>query len=145
MYFECLLSCQATRLRLARQFLMHLSATLSEIEIPPKALLRQPRRRRPFLFSGGQIKELIQASSQLGPEGSLRPHTFSTLFGLLASTGLRPSEALNLEFDDVDLGHRPPRLHVRQTKFHKSRLVPLHGSVADKLAEYAGSAMPFSL
>lgn len=130
-------SCQATRLRVARQFLMHLSATQWEIEIPPRALLRSPRRRRPFLFSTDQIKELIRATSGLGPPASLRPHTFSTLFGLLASTGLRPSEALRLTVADVDLGQNPPQLRVRETKFRKSRLVPLHASVADKLAAYA--------
>jgi integrase len=130
-------SSRATRLRLARQFLLHLSATQSNIEIPPKGLLIRPRRRRPFLFSPEQVTELIGAASLLGPEGSLRPRTFSTLIGLLASTGLRPSEALKLTVADVGLDQLPPRLLVRESKFRKSRLVPLHSSVAEKLAAYA--------
>jgi integrase/recombinase XerD len=78
----------------------------------------------------------MEAASHLGPEGSLRPHTISTLLGLLTSTGLRPSEALKLEVADVDL--RPsPQLRIRETKYHKSRLVPLHGTTAARLGEYA--------
>ena len=66
---------------------------------------------------------------------SLRPHTFATFFGLLACTGLRVSEALSLTRPDVDW--RQGLLTIRQTKFRKSRLVPLHPSAADMLKGYA--------
>ena len=61
--------------------------------------------------------------------------TYSTLFGLLASTGLRVSEALNLRKDHVDLGRGI--LRIEQTKFRKSRLVPVHSTVAQALRRYA--------
>jgi len=55
------------------------------------------------------------------------------LIGLLASTGLRVSEALNLRLDDL----LPDGvLHIHQTKFNKSRLVPMHASVVKALQAY---------
>ena len=133
---RCGQSGHASRLNVARRFLSHLSATFPEVGIPPKGLLPPPRRPKPFLFSAGQIRTLMEAASDLGPGGSLRPHTVSTLFGLLASTGLRPSEALKLEIADVDL-RQSTRLYIRETKFRKSRLVPLHCTTAARLGEYA--------
>lgn len=133
---RCGQSGHASRLNVARRFHWHLSATFPEVEIPPKGLLPSPMRPKPFLFSAGQIQTLIEAASDLGPGRSLRPHTVSTVFGLLASTGLRPSEALKLEVADIDLG-RSPQLLIRETKFHKSRLVPLHCTTAARLREYA--------
>jgi integrase len=66
----------------------------------------------------------------------LRPHTLSTLLGLLASTGLRIGEAIRLQIAHVHLDLDPPQLHVLETKFHKSRLVPLHPSTAERLRHY---------
>ena len=78
----------------------------------------------------------MQAAQQAGPRGALRPYTFSTLIGLFASTGLRAGEALRLTMADVELDREPPVLHIRETKFHTSRLVPLHASTADHLRHY---------
>jgi integrase len=71
----------------------------------------------------------------LAPTDGLRPKTYRTLLGLLASTGLRVCEALKLERDDVEMTHH--LLSIRQTKFHKSRVVPLHESVTRALGAYA--------
>src|SRR5207244_1693971 len=60
----------------------------------------------------------------------------STLIGLLASTVLRVGEALRLTVTDVVLESEPPCLHIRETKFYKSRLVPLHPSTANQLRHY---------
>jgi integrase/recombinase XerD len=106
-------------------------------EVPSAALVARPRRRKPFLFSAGEISLLLEAALSLGPAASLRPYTVSTLLGLLASAGLRASEALKLTVKDVLLEIESPRLEIRETKFHKSRLVPIHATVADKLREYA--------
>jgi integrase len=58
---------------------------------------------------------------------------YATLLGLIAATGLRVSEALDLRFDDL----RPDGvLLIRRTKFGKSRLVPLHPTAADALDRY---------
>jgi integrase len=77
---------------------------------------------------------LLQATDDLLPTDGLRPMTYRTLFGLLAATGLRISEALHLQPQDVDLVHRI--LIVRQTKFRKSRLVPLHSTTVTALKRY---------
>jgi integrase len=89
------------------------------------------------LFTPLQIERLIAAARQAQPQGSLRPHTLATLLGLLASTGLRVGEALRLAITDVWLDHTPPLLQIRETKFQKSRLVPLHATTAEQLAVYA--------
>src|SRR5262249_24806033 len=67
------------------------------------------------------VRTLRAHAAQLKPVGSLRPHTYQTLVGLLAATGLRSSEALGLRFTDVT----PDGLVIRQTQFRKSRLVPI--------------------
>ena len=72
---------------------------------------------------------LLSAASQLKPDNSIRPATYSTLFALLVATGLRISEALALEVQDItDDG-----LLVRATKFKKDRLVPIHPSTHQAL------------
>jgi integrase/recombinase XerD len=134
---RCGISGKAARLSVARRFLFHLSAVVPGTEVPSAALLARPRRRKPFLFSLDEISNLLHAASALGPKASLRPHTLSTILGLLASSGLRASEALKLTVADVLLDLNPPRLEIRQTKFNKSRLVPIHKTTANKLREYA--------
>ena len=75
----------------------------------------------PHIYSWGEIDRLIQAALQLGPSGSLKGQTYATLLALLVATGLRISEALNLRFADIT----PDGLLIRETKFRKTRLVPL--------------------
>jgi integrase/recombinase XerD len=121
------------RLSMARGFLTYLRATRPETEIPERDLVTSARRPKPFIFRTGQLLALMRAAQEAGPPGTLRPYTLSTLIGLLASTGLRVGEALRLTIADVELDPEPPFLHIRETKFHKSRLVPLHASTADQL------------
>jgi integrase/recombinase XerD len=134
---RCGISGKAARLSVARRFLSHLSAVVPGTEVPSAALLARPWRRKPFLFSMDEISMLLNAASALGPKASLRPHTLSTILGLLASSGLRASEALKLTIADVLLDLNPPRLEIRQTKFNKSRMVPIHKTTANKLRKYA--------
>jgi len=102
-------------------------------EIPPRVLSCPAQTRPlPYIFSPEEIRLLAQAAARLGPPGSLRPLTFSTLFTLLAVTGLRISEALSLRLDDLT----PDALVIRDTKFRKSRLVPLHETAAAALTRY---------
>jgi integrase len=102
-------------------------------EIPPRAHACAAHiRPLPYIFSPEEIGRLVQAAAQLRPRRSLRPLTFSTLFGLLAVTGLRVSEALHLRLDDL----RTDALVIRETKFHKTRLVPLHPSTTAALTRY---------
>lgn len=127
----------ANRLSVARGFLAYLRATIPETEVPSHQLLASTGWRKPFLFKPEQITTLVERALAGRPRGSLRPHTLSTLIGLLASTGLRPGEVLRLTIADLQLDQQPPHLRVMETKFGKSRLVPLHPSTADQIKAYA--------
>lgn len=128
---------QSRRLSVARRFLTAARATNPAIDVPGTALLRTPRRPTPHIYTPREVTALIDTARTLGPRDALRPHTVATVIGLLASSGLRASEAIALTLSDIDLHARPPRVLVRQTKFRKSRLVPLHPTVADALRAYA--------
>jgi integrase len=121
------------RLSIVTQFARHARAEDAQHEVPPALSFgHHPDRRVPYLFSPTDILRLLEATARLGPPGSLRPSTYRTLFGLLWSTGLRISEARALRTDDVS----PDGLVIRETKFRKSRLVPLHDTVAVGVHRY---------
>ena len=126
----------ARRLSIARGFLLYLQASAPDTEIPAPGLLPSPRRPKPFIFTPTQITALLADAQASRPRRSLRPHTLSCLLGLLASTGLRVGEAIRLQIDQVKLELDPPQLHILETKFRKSRLVPLHPSTAERLHHY---------
>jgi len=124
------------RLHVVRMFAEYRASADSRTEIPPRGLLPDSyRRRSPYVYSDGDIQKLMEASLQLHSRRGLRATTYSTLFGLLAVTGLRIGECLALDHQDVDLVDGI--LHVRQSKFGKSRLVPLHPSACNALNRYA--------
>ena len=114
----------------------YLRAIVPDTAGPDSGLVASVRRPKPYLFTPQQIADVIHAAQAVGPHGSLRPHTFSTLLGTLASTGLRVGEALRLTMPDVHLEATPPLLPIRETKFHKSRFVPLHPTTAARLRRY---------
>jgi len=123
------------RLGKLRSFIRYLKQFEPDTEVPDEAIFgEEPGRVAPHIYHDEEIVELLAAARQLGPHGSLRPMTFETLFGLMASTGMRVSEALNLRDDDVDLKHG--MLTIRQTKFAKSRQLPLHPSTVTALKHY---------
>jgi integrase/recombinase XerD len=128
---------QASRLKLVRGFLSHLRAALPETEVPGPGVLAPIRRPTPYLYSQNEVDALMQESLLLRPKGSLRAHVYCTLIGLLASSGLRVGEALQLNVEDVRLNATTPHLQIVEGKFRKSRLVPLHATAAEKLAAYA--------
>jgi site-specific recombinase XerD len=124
----------ASRLEIIRRFARHLLLSEPKTQVPPRHLLGPAYRRNPpHLYSSGEIQQLLRRASQL--KGRLRPHTFQTLIGLLACSGLRISEALNLKTSDVDLEQLV--VVVRQSKWGKSRLVPLHPTALPPLRAYA--------
>jgi integrase len=96
----------------------------------------RPKRIKPYLYSDEQIRQLLKAAKDLPATHSLRPWTHHCLLGVLAVTGLRISEALNLRPADIDWSESV--LTIRNTKFGKSRLVPLHASSLQVLSDYAG-------
>jgi integrase/recombinase XerD len=128
---------QVQRLSMARGFLSFLRAVEPETEVPDHKLLTGSRRPNPYLFTPAQITELMNEASRMKPAGSLRPHLWQALIGLLASTGLRVGEAIRLKIDDLKLEADPPYLQVLETKYRKSRLVPLHPTTATQLRSYA--------
>ncbi len=121
------------RIKTVAQFARFLRAEEDGHEVPPADVFAHRRTRRtPYIYSQADVNRLIQAAAKLGPAGSLRPHTYSTLFALISVTGLRISEALALLLDDLG----PDGLLIRESKFHKSRLAPLHETVVDGLERY---------
>jgi integrase/recombinase XerD len=121
------------RLDVVRIFARHVRAEDQRHELPPGHVF--PRARPPFLpfiFTSAQIRALLAAAAALSPKDSLRPHTYCTLLSLLAISGLRISEALALRFSDVTADG----LVIRQTKFRKTRLVPLHASATTAMHQY---------
>jgi integrase/recombinase XerD len=133
---NALASTWAQRLGYVRGLAEYQSATDPRTEIPERGLLPCRRvRPQPHIYSDEEVQRLLDGAKSLTPEDSLRPHTYYCFFGLLVVTGLRTSEALNLKREDVDLSAGV--LTIRQTKFGKSRLVPVHSSTQEKLAEYA--------
>lgn len=126
----------AARLRAVRLFARHHSASDPRTEVPPQGLLPDRyRRAQPYIYGAAEITRLMAAAKELPSTTGLRPWTYSTLFGLLTVTGLRISEALGLNRDDVDF--RQCVLIIRRTKFGKTRLVPLHPSTRNALQDYA--------
>ena len=125
----------ARRLRLVRGFALHRSATDPRTQVPPCGLLpHRPQRARPYLYTQEEIRRLLSAAREMTPGAGLRPWTYYCLFGLLSVSGLRIGEARNLELQDVDL--KEALLTIRGAKFGKSRLVPLHASTCNVLADY---------
>jgi integrase len=104
-------------------------------EVPPVRTLPPIRRAKPYLYTDEEIQRLLAAALDLPPIDGLRRWTFHCLFGLLAVTGLRIGEALRIRRDDVDL--RQGVLTIRDTKFAKSRLVPVHATTREVLRRYA--------
>lgn len=125
----------ARRLDIVRRFARYMKLSVPETEIPPEGMLGPSYRRiSPHIYSQEEISSLIGACRRLTPINGIRSHSHATLFGLLACTGMRISEALRLSIDDFD----PDRgiITIVEGKFHKSRLLPLHPSCVKALTAY---------
>lgn len=110
-----------------------LCAEDSAHEVPANSFHGSTLRRLPYIYPQEEIAQLVGAASQLRESYPLRRQVYRTLLGLIAATGLRISEALDLRLDDI----LPDGvLQIRRTKFGKSRLVPLHATVANVLDRY---------
>ena len=125
----------ARRLKRLRSFTRWLQQFEPRTEVPDDAIFgRLPERLAPHIYSEQEIVDLLAAARRLGPTLGLRGVVFETLFGLIACSGLRVSEALALRNVDVDLKHGMFTVH--QTKFAKSRQVPMHLSTVEALRRY---------
>jgi integrase len=125
----------ARQLGLLRPFTRWLQQFEPSTEVPTDAVFGPvPGRMTPHVYREGEIVDLMSAAAKLGPVGGLRCKVVQTLFGLMACTGLRISEALALRDADVDMKSGVLTIHL--SKFGKSRLVPLHPSAVAALVHY---------
>lgn len=131
---------RARRLGEVIRFARYIRAEDPSHELPPPVFGSEKRPRPiPYIFSGDNIQRLVQAASESGYR-TLRRKTYSTLFALLACTGLRVSEAIRLRFEDIT----PDGLIIRSSKFRKSRLVPLHETVPAGIERYLKQRRPYA-
>ena len=129
------------RLKAVCRFVRHVRVEDARHELPPiNHFGARKTRRSPHIYSAAEIDRLIEAALQLRPKGGLRPRTYATLIALLSVTGLRISEALKLTVADVTRDG----LLIRETKFRKTRLVPLHETAVAGLQRYLTHRRPCS-
>jgi site-specific recombinase XerD len=125
----------ARRLGMVRGFATWLSTMDPRTEVPPRRLLPARRRRnKPHIFTSLEICKLMAEARRLTSPTGLQALTYTTLIGLLTATGLRPGEALALDRSEVDLDNGI--LSIRQSKFGKSRFVPIADSARAALVDY---------
>ncbi len=121
------------RLSMIRAMARFMRAEDVRHELPPDAVFCGGQQRpSPYIFTTDEIQALLAQAKRLRPRRSLRPQTYYTLFGLVATAGLRISEALSLRLDDF-IGDA---LLIRDSKFHKDRLLPLHQTAAAAVDRY---------
>jgi integrase/recombinase XerD len=126
----------AQRLGAVRQFAQYCCGHDPRTVVPPSNLIPSAyRRASPYIFKDKEIKALLGSTKQLASKVGLRPHTYATIFGLYVSAGLRTSEALRLDRTDVDLINGV--LTIRNSKFGKSRYIPVHPTTRAALRRYA--------
>jgi integrase len=124
----------AHRLGAARGFARYLKTIDPATEIPPAGIWPSVTPRpQPYIWAEADIRRLLAAARELRPP--LRAATYEALLGLLAATGMRLGEAIGLDRADADLDGGV--LTIRDGKFGRSRLVPLHPTVTSALASYA--------
>ena len=122
------------RLRDVVHFARFLRAEDPVHEVPPVSLFpAQKVRPLPYIYAPEEVARIVESAGRLRKTYPLRRETYMTLFGLIAATGMRVSEALDLRFDDL----RPDgTLLIKRTKFGKSRLIPLHPTASEALNRY---------
>ena len=124
------------RLGMVRRFAAWRGAEDPRTEVPPARLLpRRYQRPTPYIYSAAEVERIVSTAAALPSASGLRGLSFSTLFGLLAVTGMRLGEAVALDRGDVDLG--TGTLAIREGKLGKSRFVPIHATTTDVLGRYS--------
>ena len=130
-----------TRLKAVCRFARHVRVEDARHELPPvNHFGARKTRRPPHIYSAAEIDRLIESALRLRPKGGLRPSTYATLIALLSVTGLRISEALKLTVADLTRDG----LLIRETKFRKTRLAPLHDTATAGLERYLARRRPCS-
>lgn len=122
------------RISMLRQFCLYLAHFDPRTCLVHRSFLPHRQRPAPYIYTRAQVRQIMTAARRMGPRGSLRTVVVATLVGVLYTTGLRIGEALRLTLADVDLRRRV--LLVRETKFKKTRYVPLSASAVAQLRTY---------
>lgn len=127
------------RLQCVALFARHVRAEDPCHEVPSNRVFPSvPRQLMPHIYTDEEARRLLAAAATLGPPDSLRALTARTFFALLFATGMRISEAVALDIVDV----KPEGLLVRRAKFRKTRLLPLHETAREGLAQYIARRQP---
>lgn len=133
---HCSLFQQSVKLGIIRRFALYLQTIDAQTEVPPQHLLAcSYKRPNPYIYTANEIRKIQAALLNLPSKCQMEKYTHYTLFGLLAATGIRISEALSLRCDSVDL--KRGFITIRESKFRKSRKIPIHPSVKSALRKYA--------
>ncbi|CAB1082289.1 hypothetical protein D1AOALGA4SA_9916 [Olavius algarvensis Delta 1 endosymbiont] len=126
---------QGNRMCVVRQFCQHLAGSDPQSYVPaPLKMIHSHQAHKPYIYNLSQIRALMTAAAKLLPLGSLRPHTYRTLIGLLYSTGMRISEAMALNLQDVR--SRTQWLYIAEGKFRKARWIAVSSSTGRALQHY---------
>lgn len=128
----------SAQLSVVRQFLMHVSSAIPGTEVPDIGLVASYRRSKPFVFTPAECEAILDSTDFVGATGSFLRVTLKAILGLMMCTGMRVSEGINLNRDHVMPKSNPRELTVLESKFRKSRMVPLHPTVVKQMAVYAG-------
>ncbi len=126
---------RGARFRVARQFALWLHGMDPRHQVPPQGLVpAHVQRVHPHIYSNAEIIAIIEHARTLPSVYGMRGLTCSTLFGLIAVTGLRINEALRLDQSDLDT--ETGVLRVRFGKLGKERILPLDRTVVRQLERY---------
>lgn len=128
------------RMTAARGFAKYMAGIDPATEVPPQGLLTYAARApRPFIYSPADLETILGRLRGITP--ATRAATYTTLIGLLAASGMRIGETIRLDDDDVDWERGV--LSIRESKFGKSRLIPLLSSSMHALHDYQRQRQQF--
>jgi integrase len=126
---------RAARFSIIRKFIEYWHNFDSSAEVPPKDLLIYSYRRKPpYIYTDEEVSRLLLACKKLTSKIGLRKHTYQVFFGLIACTGLRRSEVIILDKEHIDFDRSI--ITIKNSKFNRSRMVPIHSTVLKHLIEY---------
>ena len=137
------------RMQQVRNFCLYRRRTEPQCFVPDRTLFPKPHQKlQPYIFTEQEVARLLEAASGLKrvPCSPLRPEVIRVAIILLFTTGIRRGELLRLTLGDYN--RRDATLLIRESKFHKSRLLPLNSNIAGEvdryLREWAKRLLPLS-
>jgi len=120
-----------------RAFCLYRRRTEPQCFVPDIAFFPAYHQRlQPYIFSEAEVASLLSAASSLQrhPSSPLCPEVIRLAIVLLFTTGMRRGELLGLTLGDYN--RREATLRIRETKFYKSRLLPINSGIAAEVELY---------